>query len=403
MSDGGEVDAGCVQTLLRRMVDSLVAGGDLRSPEWRDAFGRVPRHLFIPVIYRQLPQAGRYERIDGSRPERAEEWLRLVYSDDTHTVQINGDSQGSPDPGRAAGDIVEGTATSSSTMPSLMALMLEALDVTDDSAVLEIGTGTGYNTALLCERLGAPNVTSIDVDAALVDAARARLAALGHAPTLAVRDGEDGYPANAPYDRILATCSVTHVPRAWVTQCRPGGVIVTSLYRELGGGPLARLTVHDDGTASGRFLPTYAGFMPVRAHPAADLVDMLGAVPDDAGTSRSTTINGTVLDDPDFVFFAAHLLPDAGRLQAADDTGWRSWLLAPDGSWASEATDDQRPTAVQGGSRRLWDALEDAYLQWTALGCPPRERFGLTVIPDKRHSLWLDTPGSDHVWHLPET
>lgn len=299
MSASGGADAGCVQTLLRRMVDSLVAGGDLRSPEWRDAFGRVPRHLFVPVIYRQLPQAGRYERIDGSRPERAEEWLRLVYSDDTHTVQINGDSQGSPDPGRAAGDIVEGTATSSSTMPSLMALMLEALDVTDDSAVLEIGTGTGYNTALLCERLGAPNVTSIDVDAALVDAARARLAALGHAPTLAVRDGEDGYPANAPYDRILATCSVTHVPRAWVTQCRPGGVIVTSLYRELGGGPLARLTVHDDGTASGRFLPTYAGFMPVRAHPAADLVDMLGAVPDDAGTSRSATINGTVLDDPD--------------------------------------------------------------------------------------------------------
>lgn len=68
-------------------------------------------------------------------------------------------------------------------MHSLMARMLEALDVRDGDRVLEIGTGTGYNAALLCHRVGSHNVVSIDIDPALIAAARSRLASLGHHPT----------------------------------------------------------------------------------------------------------------------------------------------------------------------------------------------------------------------------
>ena len=72
--------------------------------------------------------------------------------------------------------------TSSSTLPSLVLTMLEALDVTETCRVLEIGTGSGYNAALLCERLGSDQVTTVDIDPELVDLARERLAANGYTP-----------------------------------------------------------------------------------------------------------------------------------------------------------------------------------------------------------------------------
>ncbi|MGH3833984.1 MAG: hypothetical protein ACRDRS_26690 [Pseudonocardiaceae bacterium] len=74
-------------------------------------------------------------------------------------------------------------------------------------------TASGYNAALLCERLSSEYVTSVDIDPDLVELARERLAAGGYTPTLATVDGADGYPPGAPYDRILATCSVQPSPR----------------------------------------------------------------------------------------------------------------------------------------------------------------------------------------------
>jgi protein-L-isoaspartate O-methyltransferase len=101
---------------------------------------------------------------------------------------------------------------SSSTKPDLMVRMLETLDVHDGHRVLEIGTGTGYNAALLAHRLGDGRVFSIDVGAEFVDLARQRLATAGFHPTLVSGDGVHGLAEHAPYDRIIATCSVPAVP-----------------------------------------------------------------------------------------------------------------------------------------------------------------------------------------------
>ncbi len=106
--------------------------------------------------------------------------------------------------------------------------MLEALDISLGMSVLEIGTGTGYNAALLCHRLGSACVTSVDIDPALVDAARERLAALGYTPRLAARDGSAGYPPGAPYDRVIATVGVHVIPAAWIGQTREGGRILAN-------------------------------------------------------------------------------------------------------------------------------------------------------------------------------
>ncbi|URN12290.1 methyltransferase domain-containing protein [Streptomyces radiopugnans] len=203
---------------------------------WRAAFETVPRHVFVPSIHEQA-EDGRWATIT---PENPHYW-EAVYSDRALTTQL-----------------ADGTPTSSSSQPSLMLEMLHALDVADGHRVLEVGTGTGYNAALLSHRLGDSRVTTMDVDPDLTGAAARRLGEAGHHPAVRVGDGAHGVPDRAPYDRIIATCGLPSVPWPWIEQAGEGTVIVVPI-----GWGVARLTVHDDA-AEGAFLPGGAYFMPRR-------------------------------------------------------------------------------------------------------------------------------------------
>ncbi|MFJ5834549.1 hypothetical protein [Streptomyces sp. NPDC093089] len=90
--------------------------------------------------------------------------------------------------------------------------------------VLEIGTGTGWNAALLSHRVGAEHVVSIEYDPVVATGAAERLAAAGWGSRL-VGEGrkEYGGGGEAPYSRVIATCSVGEVPRAWIEQAAPVG------------------------------------------------------------------------------------------------------------------------------------------------------------------------------------
>ncbi|WP_326611973.1 hypothetical protein OG949_23440 [Streptomyces scopuliridis] len=120
-------------------------------------------------------------------------WLTAEYSDAPLVTQFVTESDGTRSP------------SSSASQPSTVLGLLEDAQLTDQDRVLEIGTGAGYNTALLCARLGANAVTSVEVDADLTARARANLEALSYAPTVTHTDGTHGWDAAAPYDRILAT------------------------------------------------------------------------------------------------------------------------------------------------------------------------------------------------------
>lgn len=143
--------------------------------------------------------------------------------------------------------------------------MLDRLDVRAGHRVLKIGTGTGYNTAVLCHRLGPDNVYSLGIDPGLVTTAADRLAGLGHNPHLNAGDGAAGWDEHAPFDRILATCAITQIPPAWICQLADGGRIVVPLDAGTAG-PLLVLDKTAPDEATGRIDAYPAGFMPLREH-----------------------------------------------------------------------------------------------------------------------------------------
>lgn len=156
----------------------------------RGAAGRPPGRVSPgpPVAPR------RRRRLSPVRPRPGPDgWLTAEYSDAPLVTQFVTESDGTRSP------------SSSASQPSTVLGLLEDAQLTDQDRVLEIGTGAGYNTALLCARLGANAVTSVEVDADLTARARANLEALSYAPTVTHTDGTHGWDAAAPYDRILAT------------------------------------------------------------------------------------------------------------------------------------------------------------------------------------------------------
>lgn len=167
-------------TLRLRMVDSQIRARGIEDERVLSAMSRVPRHEFT---------AGRY------RDQAYEDY---------------------PLP------IGEGQTIS---QPYIVALMLEALALTPSDRVLEIGTGSGYVTALLAEL--AAEVVSLERYAVLADEARGLLADLGHSNVkVIVGDGTFGFPPGAPYDAIIVSAAGPEVPRPLLAQLAEGGRMI---------------------------------------------------------------------------------------------------------------------------------------------------------------------------------
>ncbi|WP_449195314.1 methyltransferase domain-containing protein [Streptomyces sp. NRAIS3] len=352
-------DTGEARRLRHDLAAALAEKGDLTDPAWRKVFERVPRHAFVPEFW--LGPDRRLTVADA-------DWLSNVYTDDVLVTQMT-----------------DGTATSSSTAPGLMLAMLHALDVTDGASILEVATGTGYNAALLAARLGSANVTTIEVDPELTKLAEERLRACGYTPTVLTGDGRAGHSAGAPYDRLIATCGFARLPYAWVEQVKPGGVIVSPL-----GWGTVRLTVGDNGTASGRFLATPSYFMTVRSNGERGSVPYPGD-PQDPDERTSHLAPSVPFRADSFPFLFSLVVPGTAQASDLDDDrrviGCRLW--AADGSWARVEGDSVR----QAGPRQLWDEVEAAWRWWEEQERPSRDRFGLTVDRDGQR-VWLDS--ADH-------
>jgi protein-L-isoaspartate(D-aspartate) O-methyltransferase len=196
----------------QRMVDEQLRARDIRDPRVLDAMLAVPRHLFVP---------------EASRAE--------AYRD-------------SPVP------IGYGQTIS---QPYIVAFMTQALEIQPGDRVLEIGTGCGYQAAVLATL--AKQVYSIEIIAPLADRARETLSTLGYR-NVDVRTGNGylGWPEHAPFDRVMVTAAPEEVPAALVEQLKVGGLMavpVGTVIQEL---RILRRTEHGTETLDTlpvRFVP----------------------------------------------------------------------------------------------------------------------------------------------------
>jgi protein-L-isoaspartate(D-aspartate) O-methyltransferase len=201
-----------------QMVDEQLQARDISSRRVLDAMRRVPRHLFVP------------------EPNRA------------------GAYRDTPLP------IGHGQTIS---QPYIVAFMTQALEIEPHHRVLEIGTGSGYQAAVLS--VLAKEVYSLEIIAPLADRARETLRSLGYANVqVRAANGYLGWPEHAPYDRIIVTAAPDEVPPALVEQLKVDGLMaipVGSVWQEL---RILRRTA--TGTETLRTLPVR--FVPMTGKPA---------------------------------------------------------------------------------------------------------------------------------------
>lgn len=368
----------------RPLAESLAAGlrdqGVVKNPLLYKAFAETPRHIFVPA-FRDYSQPGRW--VTAADPG----WLEAVYADEPLVTQVRPEA-GNPD---------HEWPTSSSTMPSLMADMIEELDLAPGTDILEVGTGTGYNAAILCQIVGDRHVSTIDIDPDLVRDARERLASLDHHPSFAadVR----------AYDRILVTHSVTDIPYEWIRWSRPSAVILADLRSQEHNetGVWAKLTVADDGrSATGPVMPSRGSFMGARTSP--DYADA-GYRPVVLGEGelqqraermgkRDTSLRPDALDTFAFGLLVWRAIPGISWWATDDQYG----LAAPGGGWANVTSDG---TVLYGGPADLWATVEDTHADWNAAGRPDLDDMDVTVTPEGETRICLKRPRRS--WSIPQT
>lgn len=191
-----------------RAVESDVAGTqhytgvDALDARVRDALASVPRHLFVPERQRSLAYENRPLPIGNGQ-----------------TI----------------------------SQPYIVAMMTQLADVGDTERVLEIGTGSGYQAAVLAEL--AADVFTIEIIDALAERAAATLGSLGYDNvTVRAGDGYAGWPDEAPFDAILVTAAPAEVPEPLIEQLAPGGRLVIPVGPE-GRTQSLRVLVKTDGGA----------------------------------------------------------------------------------------------------------------------------------------------------------
>jgi len=353
---------------LAAVLDTHVGFGEV----WRSAFAEVHRGDFLPTeaLFSDRQGLRALNRIGDP-----EQWLDAAYRPDVAVRIMDGDR-----------------IRSAASEPLAMAEILLAARAEAGMTALEIGSGVGFMAAILAHVLGAENVATVELDEYMAATAAWNLSKCGPLQMYCA-DGLTLEGIDGPFDRIISTCAVDHVPESWLAAC-PQGRIVAPWITTYDASATAVLDV-SDGVAVGRILPGVA-FMPAAGMPRED--DPLPDEPPSTHIRKSTTWlrcpQVTAKRKAGAALAIGIQLP--GVRYATSTTGAVTVTVWDDaGSWArtsTPATMDVVEFAVeQAGPRDLWDEVESAYRRWRSWSRPSADRFGLTADGEKLE-YWLDHP-----------
>lgn len=348
--------------------------------DWSALVAQAPREKFIPdVIWRREQNRIGNEQVPVNRHRMPERWAEMVRVDGPLTTQV--------DYGKLDEDGSGWEITSFCPGPSVTREMLEALEPAPGDRILEIGTGTGWNTALLAA--AGAHVTTIEIDHELAQAARARLATVAGVEEVAIGEGEDGCPARAPFDKLIATVGTVSIPKNWILQTRVGGRLVVPLTGVWQAPGIAVLERTENGALGRLGGPSAFTGLRGEAPPRTRGADF---------TIPVTSDRTTELHPFDFLRDRAAATAIGQRISGITNAwtaapGSRSgtlWLYA-EGSWATLSTLEGSPYQVsQAGRRHLFDEVEAGYQWWLDQGRPGTDDWRVEVGLNGEQRLYLE-------------
>lgn len=354
------------------LVARLEAEGALHPGPVRDALLELPREVLMPQGWVRRTQVDelpvQWQLLDWSVPADRAEFVEVLHCGESVLIQHDGE----PVLGREAGmRRTGGSMTSMSSGMFMTAVVMEQLRLRPGLRVLDVGTGAAVTCAVIARICADRTVVSIDRDAHLTEAARHHLAVLGLHPTLVTGDGEAGWPAMAPFDRIFASYSLTRIPAPWMEQLAPGGMALAHLTTGSPSWPALAVISNDTaGQATGTLRPVRYGH---RAGHGLDWIFLKKSFRDRIAAREGATVTHSRQAPP----------PDAASgfwlaLNFVKRGLVRNWgadhlvIGAPAcGSWVAARPADEGGWEVTSvGPRAIWEEIQHTAALWTAAGCP---------------------------------
>ncbi len=361
--------------LLNQMVSELKELGAITSIQVEKAFSKVLRHKFLETFY--LP-GDLKQPIEHKLNNPDSEHLKLIYSNNSLVTRIS-----------------NGFPSSSTSEPMLMARMLELLALSPQLKVLEIGTGTGYNAALISEIVGEQNlVVSVDIQEDVITQTQRLLSNAGYPNiNLVLGDGFHGVQEQAPYDRIIATVGCFDISPYWVNQLSTSGLMILPLHHG-GWTPLVKIWWQED-TLKGKVVGI-SGFMPFKGDQFADEPAPFGfmsSFPIEEFEELPLFDNLEVEHTSNFLMWSAFPVDFYYFITISDSRAF--WDMKPPGYGLYDKQQGiilispRKNCILLKGDRKLYSRLQEIYENWLELGKPSPFDYDIEFLASSKAATSL--------------
>ncbi len=368
--------------LRKALVDSLRKKGYLHRDDIAEAFLNIKREDFIWSLWQKTAEG--WKSYPVNRHDVSPEIAELIYRDDSIPILVEDDN-----------------IISSSSQPAVMSVMIEEADIRKGDRVLEVGTGSGYNAAVLSKVVGKEGkVITTEINETVYNLARAAFknAGLSEDIILLNRNAVEGVPEHAPFDVIVVTSSTPEIPHVWFEELKTGGRIVMP-YVIRGSEVLIKLTKLNDEVLFGEGIH-YVVFTRLRGASATkhfplfknefislkEIIEEYGI--EDPHLTRA--FNGlSKRDRQDFAFFVAIHCEDSFSMLTEDEKKVYGIIKEQGEGMGVVAILEDR--VIKWGAHSAYYEFKNIFERWKELGKPGLKDYKIVFVKRKAASGFLDT------------